>query len=60
MDNIKTWTYEKFTDIVTYVSGPATISKFLEEGTLTPEEVCFSFYVFLTFISSFKLVICWY
>jgi len=40
MDSLKTKLYEKFTDLSNIVQGPLSVSKFLEEGVLTPEEVC--------------------
>ncbi len=39
MDNFKTSLYEKLTDFSNLISNPLSVSKFLEEGVLTPEEV---------------------
>jgi len=36
--SLKTFVYEKFTDLSNFISTPSIISQFLQEGTLTPEE----------------------
>lgn len=39
MDSLKTYMYEKFTDLSNFITNPLSTSKFLEEGVITPEEV---------------------
>jgi hypothetical protein len=37
--SLRTFVYEKFTDLSNLITNPSAISQFLQEGTLTPEEV---------------------
>ncbi len=38
-NSLRTFVYEKFTDLSNLISNPLAVSQFMQEGTLTPEEV---------------------
>jgi len=37
-NSLRTFVYEKFTDLSNLISNPLAVSQFMQEGTLTPEE----------------------